>query len=417
MSDHEEHGLTFSRVLAVRQAPGEGSADLLALARSRAPDPSVFDSLTPYFLGGEISSNRWDAYDTSLQPSSLKNFAAEAGTGVAVLRGHDTRAAPIGHSLTGRYVGPGGNGIARVESEFYVLADPDSETWVNRIRAGVVRDLSVGFYGGEWLCTLCGLDMQNWMSRDGCPHLLGMTYTPKDETGAKKGDPEKARAKIENSHLAEFSPVYDGATPGAMIAKARAMASEGLLPDAERELVRVRYRLPDLPGPARFFSGVTLSTVDDGLPDRPAPDAPRTERGGSGMAEDRATLPEPVLSRFRGLGMPATETDPAAWAERELTGLRSLADDGRAYRADLVTEALAEGVRAHGDGFAADTYRSLLDTMPLEHVKRMRDDWRAIGDRHFAAQGRVTQDQGDPKPDAERLVDRPRHSPPGAYVA
>lgn len=427
MSDHEEPGLTFSRVLAVRQAPAGGDTDLLRLARDRAPDPSVFDTLPPYFFGGEISSSRWDAYDTSLQPSSLRNFASEAETGVAVLRGHDTRQAPIGHSLTGRYVGPGGNGVARVEAEFYVLADEDSETWVNRIRAGAVRDLSVGFYGGEWLCTICGKDMQQWLSRDGCFHLLGMVYTPKDEAGTKKGEPEKARAKIENAHLAEFSPVYDGATPGAMIAKARGMAAEGLLPDGERELVRVRYRLAELPGPARFWRGTLDTTVDDGLPDGPAPDGPAPEapeagRGGTGMADERTTagaLPEPVLSRFRELGMPATEADPHEWAARELTGLRALADDGRQYRADLVTDALAEGVRAFGEGFAQDTYRALLESAPLATVKRLRDDWRGVGDGQFTG-GRVTQDQGEPLPGtatAERLTDRPRTAPAGAYQA
>ena len=40
-----------------------------------------------------------------------------------------------------------------------------------------------------------------------------------------------------------------------MIAKARAMVAEGLVTDAERELVRVRYRLPDLPGPAAVLAG------------------------------------------------------------------------------------------------------------------------------------------------------------------
>ena len=101
------------------------------------------------FFSGEISSNRWDAYDTRMGLSTLRNYAEQAAQGVAFLQGHGNHESPIGHTLTGRYVGPGGNGVARVTADMYALPLEDAAPFVQRLRAGVVRDLSVGFSGGE----------------------------------------------------------------------------------------------------------------------------------------------------------------------------------------------------------------------------------------------------------------------------
>ena len=68
-------------------------------------------------------------------------------------------------------------------------------------------------------------------------------------------------------------------------------------------------------------------------------------------------MDERAITLLRGLGMPAAEPEQAPWVERELTGLRTLADDGRAYRADLVADALGEGVRATGRLRAGDVSR------------------------------------------------------------
>ena len=72
--------------------------------------------------------------------------------------------------------------------------------------------------------------------------------------------------------------------------------------------------------------------------------------------------------------------------------LTPLADDGKQYRVDVVTEALAEGVRAFGTEFAEETYRSMLEGAPLDTVKRMRDDWRGVADKLFP-EGRQTTDE------------------------
>ncbi|MGN6814410.1 MAG: hypothetical protein ACTHMP_26385, partial [Thermomicrobiales bacterium] len=91
-----------------------------------------------------------------------------------------------------------------------------------------------------------------------------------------------------------------------------------------------------------------------------------------------------------------------------------LADDGRQYRTDLVTEALEEGVRALGEGFAAETYKGMLETAPLETIKRMRDDWRAVGDKRFPGGRQTTEGEPAPQENVTPLPTR-RKRPARAY--
>jgi hypothetical protein len=441
----ETQDLSFARVLDVRAQSGLDNDELLAKAKKRALDPEVFTEAEPFFFTGEISSTRWDAYDTKMGVTTLKNFAEDAERGVAFLRNHDTRQDPLGHSLGGRFVSGSGNGVARVEADFYVLQDSDGAPYVRKIRSGVVRDLSVGFFGGEWICSLCNRDMMDWMSRDGCPHLLGFSYTPE-----KGGEPEKARATIENAHLAETSGVYDGATPGAMILKARSMAEHGMFDAPQRELVQVRYRLqlPDVP---RNWPGADLEQRSNHM----------AEPTANGAAQEPVPA-EQILARLRGHGMPEGEKDPAEWvtgqmqrlqqlraleetlkgardgeekpadtltrlcslatlvgdhrAEGETHGacatrLASQAADGRTYRTHLIDAALTEGVRAHGNDFAKERYQKLLEGSDLDTIRQMQADWAKIAGEHLKG-GRVTQDGEQREP----VKQEPR-APIGAYAA
>lgn len=229
---------------------------ILERIKSQALDASVFDQYPPYAWRGEISSSRWDSFDTRMGASTLRNYGEEAQAGVAFLRNHNSADDAVGATYWGRFYGPQHDGVARVEAGFFALTDPATEPYLAKIRAGVVRDLSVGFFGGEWICSLCQRDMQQFFGSDTdtCAHLLGMVYTPTDEAGTVKGPPETARATIENAHLAEVSGVYDGSTPGAMIGKARALAVEGQLNERSSRLVEQRYRVL-LPPPTRRWAG------------------------------------------------------------------------------------------------------------------------------------------------------------------
>jgi len=425
----EDGGITFSQVIEVhaRAVTGADDAELLGMARRRALDPTIFDEFPPYIFGGEISSTRWDSYYTRMAPSTLRNYADDVTDGVSFLRNHDIYSDPIGHSLVGKFVNGGGNGVARALADFYVLTDPDTAPYVAKIKAGVVRYLSVGFMGGQWICSICGKDMEQWFTRDGCPHILGFPYTPRDEAGEQVGEPVIAMATIENARLREVSGVYKGATPGAMIQKARAMAAEGLLSDRERDLVQVRYRM-QLPAAARAFPAATIEKEVGEMPENdrgntppnpPQSDALRavlTELGAPEGADANWLVGEIQASRAAVQSVRAALTDagvaegvdiPTAIRDlgAEVARLRPLADDGRAYRADLIEETLAEGVRAQGERFPAETYRALLERAGLDHIKQVRDTLKEAGDKRLPG-GRQTIDSHDP-PEATPRKKRP----------
>jgi hypothetical protein len=91
--------------------------------------------------------------------------------------------------------------------------------------------------------------------------------------------------------------------------------------------------------------------------------------------------------------------------EAKIAELTPQAAEGIAYRDHLVTEALAQGVRAQGKEFDAAAYEAILRAAPLGTIERMRDDWKRIADKTFPV-GRqsVDSEQEQSKP---RLVTTP----------
>lgn len=111
----------------------------------------------------------------------------------------------------------------------------------------------------------------------------------------------------------------------------------------------------------------------------------------------------------------ATEADALAAADKlakRVAELEPRAADGDTYRNDLVSEALAEGVRAYGNDFDTETYEATLRGSPLKVIKRMAADWKAVGDSRFAG-GRQTTDGGQ----AVDEQGQRSHMPDAAFVA
>lgn len=425
-----------ARVLSLRPAD---TARLTALVREQhAFDPDVLDERAPFFWPAEISSNRLDAYFTRMAPTSLRNYATEAAAGVAFQNSHNQHQLGFGRSLTGTYEESGD--LARVLAEFYTfpglrMNDVSTDDFILGVRSGLIKDVSIGFYGGSFRCALCGRDMLDWE----CPHIPGIQYPQHDAAGNVTGA-ELAFAWVDEAHLCEVSAVYDGATPGAAILKAQQEADGGRLRPETARLLEARYRIR-LPGAARQWSGVNgeartrlevevmeLEVTGPEAAGATEPVAELEHPAGDAEAEavmvdagavaELRALYEGQQARTRAvaelLGLPdggdmstairSLQTEVARLqafegramaAERQVAELLPLAEDGRTYRADMLAETLAEGVRAYGDRFAADTYRPLLEAAPLATVKRMRDDWRAVGDQLFKG-GRLTVDKAAP---------------------
>jgi hypothetical protein len=403
MSDRLTYSVTTARVMA-----GASSDALLAIARERAFDAAVLDERAPFFWLNEISSNRMDAYFGYMDAeTTLPNFAADAAEGRAFLAGHNTRSLPLGYTLTGSVER---GEVTRVLADAYTLRGLDlssveTDSFIDGIRAGVIRDVSVGFTlgaDGWYRCNVCGNDLNNW---EKCRHWPGMTYEEQDADRVVRQI--TATFTVIDGRLSEVSAVYDGATPSAGIVKAQDGARMGLLDDRTREFLEQRYRCV-LPDRAIRSVGVTV----------PAPIEETTDvativmESAEGRTVVERTVPTaPVLltqNEIRAILALPDDADPLIALHdlaAELPALRRDAEAGRAYRASLITDALGEAVRALG-AEAHDRYAPVLANLSLDAVRAMRDDWASLAAQRFPG-GRVTVERGEDPPLAAAPVTAP----------
>lgn len=411
MSDHEVFATTARLHLQARATPDE----LEAIALSRGIDPAVFQERAPFFWLNEISSDRLDAYYTTMDPATtLANFAREAGEGRAFLAGHNSRTLPFGYTLTGQLETQGD--VTRVLADAYTLRDLElggvrTNDFIDGARAGLIRDTSVGFFGGQFICSICGLDMRrDW----DCWHIPGFEYEVK-EPGSNIVRLVLCTATVVDAHLSEVSAVYDGATPGAAILQAQRQAEAGRIRPEQARLIEQRYRirLPDrrlvVPGaaipsfPVAAPEPAPLAAGDRASPNPQETPVPQETSTPAGERETPVQEPQAadLVPQLRSLFGLAEDVDLIAHLRQlaqELPQLRAQAADGRAYRAELEQEALAEAVRALG-AEAEETYQSLLASLPVAAIRQMRDAWREIADAALP-RGRRSVDSVPPAPSA-----------------
>ncbi len=401
-----------------------------------ANDPTVFEEHQPYFFSALISNNALDAYFTKMATTSLKNYANDAKAGVSLQDSHASRRLGIGRSLNAKYEKDGE--VERVIADFYTVKGIEfndatyksTDDFIKAIRAGIAQDVSIGFYGGTWICSLCNVDMWDWDA--GCRHWPGDEVQIKDPDSGKTIRTETVFAWVVNAHLSEVSLVYDGATPGAMILKAERAMKEGTLTQESLRLLERRFHLQLPEARPVVAAGTNLTKEKESMsketqerqtpPGSADPNPPSSEPDardviisdirkaltGAGFTGDnvlemvRAAVGEVTTMRTK-----VTELEKNSTTDEEL---RKLADEGRTYRKDLVDEAIEEGVRAHGAEFAQEQYRGVLDKSTLEVIKRMRDDWKALADKNLQG-GRTTKDEESPSTPAST-----NHVPDAAYA-
>jgi hypothetical protein len=399
-----------------------------------------------FVFEAEISSTALDAYYTHMADSTLRNFARDAATGVALLDSHDGYKLGVGYSSGGRYEEEGESG--RVVVSFYIVPGlrfggnhsfASSDDYIRAIRNGVVRDVSVGFYGGRWICDLC--KQPYYGQGSACNHVAGWEYEIERDGRVVR---EMCTVAIHDARLSEVSLVYDGATPGAMILKAEQEAEAGRMSPAAIRQFEQQYRVR-LPRSSAVGTGVTtdpgrlarrgattanaanytlyvntgangVREMDEEQVDVTEPTVaeaePQVDVTQAADAEARAMVESVRAATLESAAPQGIALDAAVrWlneqlaqasrqrdeAQAEIARLQPLADQGRAYREELVNQAVAEGVRAMGEAFPEETYRAMLSGAPLEHIRQVRDTFAAQAAVRFPG-GRQTRDlEGDEK--------------------
>lgn len=331
-----------------------------------------------------ISSGVLDSYYTRMAVSTLQNFANDATAGVQFLDSHEHDNLGYGRSISGAFE----NG--QTLAWFYTvrginfggeLTYASTDDFIRAVKAQIAKDVSVGFSGGRIICDICGM---NVYGRTDCPHIPGLVYG--DGTTQVT-----ATATVEDAHLNEVSAVYDGATPGAMILKIQQEADAGhIVPDAAR-MLEVRYKGVNLAGVRKTWPGATTN-------------------GGKRMEEAQ------IIEITSQAGAPA-ELDAAGqlrWLAEQFNRTRPLVAEGEAYRKALIADAMAEGVRAMGQSFSAETYRAMLEAQTTDRILVMKGDWQRMGDARLKGGASV---QDGPEHEAGKRRDNKSIVPDAAYMA
>lgn len=215
------------------------AGDCMRLINSLLPDGAP--DLSPedvYIHLGEAANTQFipDRF-MFLAESTLRNCAKACNAGVAFMNSHRTGGLshpaeqPFGKTFWGRYEKTA-DGEGRTLFGTYMLrgvaptgeSGPTTDDLHAMIEGGTAPDVSVGLYGGDALCDVCGESLEY----DGvCGHVPGTHYGMSDnekKSQKKRGVPDgKCSYSLHNSTMGEVSSVYDGAVPGAGFKKALAL--------------------------------------------------------------------------------------------------------------------------------------------------------------------------------------------------
>jgi hypothetical protein len=210
----------------------------MAMARINALLPFGAPALRPEdvfaFIGEASSSRHVPARRFSLHTSTLRNLAATANQGLALMSSHRSGMLgpdvelPVGKVFTGRVETQ--EGVSRVLVGAYLLRGiapngangPSSDDLAAMIKGGVAFDLSPGLHGGRNVCDLCGREVLEMAGgRYACPHLPGshegMTSAEIARQKARGVEDGAATYSLHDYKASELSLVFDGAVEGARV--------------------------------------------------------------------------------------------------------------------------------------------------------------------------------------------------------
>lgn len=361
-----------------------------------------------FIFSAQISNNNLDTYFTRMDESTLRNFAADAKEGVSLQDSHDRGKLGYGQSFDSVLEIDGEK--SRVIADFYTIRGinfggqhsyASTDDFIRAIEMRVVRDVSVGWYGGEEICDICGNEIWGWFSD--CPHLPGVEYA----IGDQGKETVICTASIIDARLSEVSVVYDGATPEAeLIRKAERMIEKGDLDSSMINMLESKYRIKLSGGVNSQLPGKTNKKEELNVPkDQTTIDPLEIIREQLRKSEDYGieSIPADPLRAVawlmvqhqeltRQIGEQNTENETLT---QEVIELTPRAADGDQYRSDLITNALEWGVRALGDKFDKEANKTLMESLPLAQVRQMAAAWQQIGDQLFPG-GRATTDEREP---------------------
>ena len=349
------------------------------------------DDTDKYWLRMTASNGKLDRHNSIMDPkTTLRNFEADAKSrlGVALTDHHAYRSFGYGRSSDARLTDKN-----ELIIDFYILKNMEyeggrrefrtSEMLIRAIENNLVNQVSVEFYGSREICNLCQLPIRRYswyddwdsQSEGKCSHKMGKKY----DVG--NGKMETATYTVYDARLKAVSLVEFGSNRNTSI-------------EAKREIAEaLDWVFRGKPGSVLGTLSKEVETIIEEklMEDK---DWIANLREKLGVASIRSTdEPDEVLNKL--------ETEVAELRETietqrdDIADLQADAEDGKAYRAARIEEAIKQGTRAHGEAFDEAYHCEYYAALPMDKLNAAIENNKKIGDAALPA-GRSTQNTHEP---------------------
>jgi len=383
----------------------------------------TFDGVEPFFWFAEISNDIPNCYYLIFDKKMQKEWTASLSDGVQYQLFHEN-SAPVGQSIYGWSEQQGDR--YRTLGAFYALPGTQINSYMStddfarNVKAGVFRDVSVGMGIEEVECTICQGDPTDWLGKIfgecECEHWLGETYDV-------DGTPTVCMGRVNKGILSEVSQVHDGGAPMAGVLPALTLSRQkGLLDPRLQARLETRFGAIEneakpeaiaAPATTVFGGGALTGSAKIWTASGTRMSTPATI---TTSKESKVSLADSLDKRHLDrivemeLVTDGEELDPTVIfdglfdvidkLEDRSKSLETDAQVGRSYKTEKIDDAIAAGIRAKGNDFAADTYKAMLTRCTIDEIKQIEKDFTAEGDaRHAPASPtgtRLTSDGGEP---------------------
>jgi len=184
--------MLIEKVFETTQEKGVAAETALAQINKLAPEPVAAEDV--YIGRAHLANDQVDRSHERFTPAVLERFA-QTIVGKSVLPGHDKTQIPLGRWF-GAQVEKQSDGTHHLVADFYLDAGSDI---ARRVKTGIAKDVSIGFYADKRLCGLCEKDYDAG-GKDACSHIAGRDYNGQRATVVYGGDLAKYEA-IEGSFV------------------------------------------------------------------------------------------------------------------------------------------------------------------------------------------------------------------------
>lgn len=364
-----------------------------------------------------------------IMPELLQTMAADAKKGFALMLNHNwsdfgdsAKALPIGKVFDARIEQSGtqsGESQALYFKKFIPRNEREtngisSQSIIEKIEDGVLTDTSIGWSipRENFICSVCNKEYykgKGWFgtAKGCCDHWAGETYEIDVPTGKYDKDGKaitkkesklcfieahapKQTNEMSNTVMMEESLVFDGAYPNAQIQS----AIGNTIKTDNGNLTLMDFTKKDLPENAQIYAISSKGNVAFMVKENPA--AVNGNGGKEGKtemddnkdkdikldnaeeqpipaeqpaADEASKIPTPILQSYT-INLTVEQIKECLGIEADEKTFLDLAKHGLKYRSEIVEEALKNGIKAYGNDFDVEAYRTTFALMTPEQIKR-----------------------------------------------